>query len=177
MTAESSRAVRSSLSCQAVCQRSALLCRLTSGATTERRNTSASGSRICKGSTSVTSATITHPMKSRKSIRLLSRVARATAPPFSSGAQDRPVLLFVVENPTGAAHDTGEWVLIDVDRQTGFLTEKKIEAADECAPAGHDDATIHDVARELGRRDLESAAHRVDDRLHRLLNRFANLAG
>src|SRR5690242_13080334 len=135
MTAESSRAVRSSLSCQAVCHRSALLCKFTRGATTERRNTSASGSRICSGSTSVTSATMTHPMKSRKSIRLLSRVARATAPPSPSGAQDRPVLLFVVEDPPRAAHDTGEWILIDVDRQAGFLAEKEIQAADKRAPA------------------------------------------
>ena len=38
-------------------------------------------------------------------------------PPATSGAQDRPVLLLVVENPAGAAHDAGQRILVDVDRQ------------------------------------------------------------
>src|SRR5438105_5865762 len=175
MTAVSRRAVRSSLSCQAACQRSALLCRFTSGATTERRSTSARGSRICSGSTRATAAAIRQPMKRRKSTRLLSRVARATAPP-PSGAQDRPVLLFVVEDSAGAAHDARERILIDVDRQAGLLTEKEIETADERTAAGHDNAAIDDVTGELGRRDLECASDSVDDRLHRLLDRLTNLA-
>src|SRR5436190_16567682 len=174
MTAESRRAVRSSLNCHAACQRSALLCRLTSGATTERRSTSASGSRICNGSTSATAAAIRQPMNRRKSTRLLSRVARATTPP--SGAQDRPVLLFVVEDTPGATHDTRERILIDVDRQAGLLAEEQVEASNEGAAARHHDASIDDVAGELGGRDLEGAAHGVDDCLHGLLDRLTNLA-
>ena len=42
--------------------------------------------------------------------------------------RDRPVLVLVVENPSGPANDTRERVLVDVDRQARFLAEQQIQA-------------------------------------------------
>src|SRR5688572_13586456 len=98
-------------------------------------------------------------------------------PRVSSGAQDRPVLLLVVENASGPAHDAGERILIDMNRKAGFLREKQVEPANERAATRHDDPAVDDVAGEFGGCDFERAAHGVDDLLDRLLDRFPDLAG
>src|SRR5687768_18607335 len=97
-------------------------------------------------------------------------------PRLSSGAQDRPVLLFVVENASGPAHDAGERIFIDMNRKAGFLREEQVESADERATTRHDDPAVDDVAGELRWRDLERATHGVDDLLDRLLDGFTDLA-
>src|SRR5947208_2624643 len=84
------------------------------------------------------------------------------------GTQDRPVLLFVVENSPRPAYDAGQRLLVHVDRQTGLLLEHQVETTNERAAARHDDTAINDVARELRRSDFQRTTHRVDD----LLNRF-----
>src|SRR6202044_2190339 len=84
-------------------------------------------------------------------------------------------LLFVVEDSAGTANDTRERVLVDVDRQGGFLTEEQIEPTNQRPAAGHDDSAVDDVTRQFWRRDLERAADGVDDLLDGLLDRFADL--
>src|SRR5437763_12805678 len=145
----------------------------TSGATSDRRRLPATGSRRLGGSTIETSESRTHPPKRTMSKRFVNRAARATG---NSGAQDRPVLLLVVEDATGAAHDARQRVLVHVDGQPGLLAQQEVEAADQGSATGHDDTPIDDVARQLRRRDLERAAHGVHDLLDGLLDRFANLA-
>src|SRR5688572_5970397 len=97
-------------------------------------------------------------------------------PRLSSGAQDGPVLLLVVENTSGPAHDAGERIFIDMNRKAGFLREEQVEPTDERTTAGHHDPAIDDVAGELRGRDLQRASHGVHDLLDGLLNRFADLA-
>src|SRR5687768_4224006 len=153
---------------------SALCCNRTSGATNDRRSEPATGSRRFGGSTMDTSDSRMQPPKRTRSNRLLNRAARATG---DSGAEDGPVLLLVVEDPPSAAYDARERVLVHVDGQPGLLAEEEVESADQRAATRHHDAAVDDVARQLGRRDLERASHRVDDLLDRLLDRFADLAG
>src|SRR5437868_2143975 len=92
------------------------------------------------------------------------------------GGQDVAVFLRIVEDPPRPPHDAGHRVLVQVDRQARLLLQQHVEAADQRAPAGHYDAAVHDVGRQLGRRDLERPAHRVDDLLDRLLQRIADHA-
>src|SRR5262245_16362077 len=146
-----------------------------SGATTERRSDSAIGSRICAGSTMTISDAMTATTNNATSMRLLKRAARATSLP-SSGAEDGPVLLFVVEDPARPSHHARQWIFIHLNRQTRLLPQQQIETANERAAARHDDAAVDDVARELRRCDLERATHGVDDLLNRFLNRLTNLA-
>src|SRR6187399_947081 len=105
------------------------------------------------------------------STRALERVARATA---VSGLQHGPVLLLVVEDAPSAPHDTGERVLVNVDRKPRLLVEHEVKSADERSTPGHHDATIDDVGGKLRRRDLERAPHGVNDLLDRLLDRLAD---
>src|SRR5215218_2679216 len=130
-----------------------------SGATSVRRKPAATGSRRFDGATIATRERSTHIPKRTKSSRAPIRAARATR---ASGAEDRPVLLLVVENPARASHDARERIFVDVNGQPGLLAQQEIEPPDERTAAGHDDAAIDDVARELRRRDLERAAYRVD---------------
>src|SRR6185295_7264372 len=91
--------------------------------------------------------------------------------------QDVAVLLRSVEDPPRPTHHAGHGVLVEVNRQTGFLLQQQIEPANQGAAARHDDAAIDDIGGELGRRDLEGAANRINDLLDRLLHGLANLAG
>src|SRR5579872_6965834 len=105
---------------------------------------------------------------------------RRLAPPISSQAQgltaeNGPVLVLVVQNPSCSSHDTREWILVDVDRQARFLAEQEIQPTNQRPAAGHDDSAIDDVTRQLGRGDLERASHGVDDLLDGLLDRLADL--
>src|SRR5256714_3259575 len=144
-----------------------------SGATSVRRRMLAVGSRSLAGITIQTSARSTQAPKTMRSTRELNGFERATR---ASGAQHRPVLFLVVEDSARAAHDTREWVIVDVDGEARFLAQQEVEPANQRAAAGHHDAAVHDVARELGRGDLQRPTHRIHDLLNRLLDRFANLA-
>src|SRR5215218_8832731 len=102
-------------------QRSALCCSRTRGATSDRRSEPATGSRRLGGSTIDTSDSRTQPPKRTRSNRLVNRAARATG---DSGAEDRPVLLLVVEDAPRSAHDARQRVLVHVDGQPGLLAEQ-----------------------------------------------------
>ena len=49
------------------------------------------------------------------------------------------------------------------DREAGLLPQAPVEVLEQRAAARQDDALVHDVGRELGRRLLERDADRVDD--------------
>src|SRR6266705_111152 len=93
------------------------------------------------------------------------------------GGQDVAVLLRRVEDAPRSTHHAGHRVLVQMYRQAGFLLQQQIESPNQCPTAGHHDPAVDDIGRELRRRDLQRAAHRVDDLLNWLLDGFANLAG
>src|SRR5207244_2564651 len=133
----------------------------TSGATTVRRRNAAAGAL---GPTRASTDRRMLPASRSTSARARSRAEVATA---RSGGQDRPVLFLIVEDATRAAHDARQRILVHVNGEIGLLAQQQVETANERAATGHDDAAVDDVARQLRRRDLQRAAHRVDDRLHR----------
>src|ERR1041385_4516656 len=90
--------------------------------------------------------------------------------------QDVTVFLRSVENPPGATYHARHRIFVQVNRQAGLLLQQQIETANQRAAARHHDTAIHDVRRELGRRDLQRAPDRVDNLLNRLLHRLANFA-
>jgi hypothetical protein len=51
-----------------------------------------------------------------------------------------------------------------VDGHAGLVAQPLVEAAQQGAAAGQDDAAVHDVAGQLGRGLVEGGADRVDDR-------------
>src|SRR4051812_26104140 len=92
------------------------------------------------------------------------------------GSQDVTVFLGRVEDPPRPTHHAGHGVLVEVYRQAGLLLEQQVQPANQRATAGHDDAAVHDVGGELGRRNFQGAPHRIHDLLNRFLYRFTNLA-
>ena len=56
-------------------------------------------------------------------------------------------------------------------------SRRGVEAVQQGAAAGEDDALLHDVGGQLRRRLVEGDLHRVDDGRHRLLDGFADLLG
>ena len=62
------------------------------------------------------------------------------------------------------SHDVGERALRDVHGHAGLVPEPLVEALEQRAAAGEHDAVLHEVARQLGRRLLEGALDRRDDR-------------
>src|SRR5512133_2109639 len=169
---ESAASWRCSLDTHAERQRSAPDCRPTSGATIVRRSAPAMGSRSLGDNATAMRDKTTQPANRPASTRLPRRAAVAT---LTSRAENRRVLFVVVENASRAANDTRERILVDVDGQASFLAEQQIEAANQRAAAGHDDAAVDDVGRQLRRSDFQRATHSVDDLLNGFLNRFANL--
>src|SRR5207245_11742257 len=61
-------------------------------------------------------------------------------------------------------------------RAPGLLLARQGERTTTRPPAGHHDAPVAAVGRQLGRRKLQRATHRVDDLLERLLHGLADLA-
>src|ERR1043165_909602 len=167
---ESRASAIASRSSHALRHRSEPCCNPTSGATTVRRSTWATGVA------STMSAMIARMMataNNRMSAR--ARIDAELATVVLRG-QDGPVLLFVIENAAGAAHHARERILVHVNGKIRLLAEQQVEAANERAAAGHHDAAGDDVARELGWRDFQRAPDGIDDRLHRFLDRFADFA-
>ena len=64
-----------------------------------------------------------------------------------------------------------------MDRHLGRLGDAPVEAGQQGAAAGQDDALVHDVGDELGRRLLDRVLDRVDDLLDGRLDRLADLVG
>src|SRR5207248_7199190 len=79
------------------------------------------------------------------------------------------------EAPAGADGPARERAFREVDRHLGLVTQPLVEPGDERAAAGEDDAAIHDVRRELGRRLVERGLDRLDDLRDRLVERAADL--
>ncbi|EGJ77410.1 putative cell shape-determining protein MreB [Streptomyces sp. Tu6071] len=76
----------------------------------------------------------------------------------------------------GAERHGVERVLGDVDRHPGLAAQPLVEAAQQGAAPGENDAPVHDVTGELGRALVERRLDRVDDRVDRFLDRLAHLA-
>ena len=91
----------------------------------------------------------------------------ATAQRSSGGLEDAAELLFL-ERPAGAERDAGQRILGDGDRQAGLVAQHFVEALQQRAAAGEDDALVADVGGELGRGVLERDADAFDDRADRL---------
>src|SRR3954465_8607378 len=105
---ESAAICRCSFDIHAYRQRSAPLWRPTSGATMDRRNTLAIGSRSFGGNATAISDKTTQPANKPASTRRPMRAAVAT---LTSRAENRGVLFVVVENTARAANDARERVL------------------------------------------------------------------
>ena len=83
----------------------------------------------------------------------------------------------LLEDDAGAAGDAGQRVVGDVDRHLGRLGDAPVEAGQQRAAAGEDDALVHDVGDELGRGLLDRVLDRVDDLLDGRLDGLADLVG
>src|SRR5438105_13317883 len=88
--------------------------------------------------------------------------------------EDRAEVLQLLERLARAAHDAGERVVGNDDRQSGFFHEQPVEIAQQRAAAGQHHALLGDVGAELWRRLLERGLHRRDDLVERLGERFEN---
>src|SRR6185437_6350974 len=113
-----------------------------------------------------------HPRKTSVSARDQYRSASMVIP--ASSGQDVAVFLRIVQDPADPAYHAGHRIFVQVDGQSGFLLQEHVEAADERPATRHDDAAVHDVGGELGRRDFQRAPDRIHDLLDRLLYRFAH---
>ena len=69
----------------------------------------------------------------------------------------------LLEHDAGPARHAGQRVVGDVDRHLGRLGDATVEAGQEGAATGEDDALVHDVGDELGRRLLDRVLDGVDD--------------
>src|SRR5690242_16138394 len=85
--------------------------------------------------------------------------AVAAARPRAGGAVDRLELL---EAAAGADRDAGQRRLGQVHRHVRLVAEPLVEAVQQRAAAGEDDAAVHDVRGELGRRLVERRLDRLD---------------
>src|SRR5207244_10696971 len=81
----------------------------------------------------------------------------------------------LLQDDPGAAGDTGERIVSDVDGHLGRLRHAPIQADQQGPSAGEDDALVHDVGDQLRRRLLDRLLDRVDDLLDGRLDGFANL--
>ena len=61
----------------------------------------------------------------------------------------------LVENRAGAADHAEQGILGDVDGEAGLLADTAVEAPEQRSAPGEGDAVRHEVAHELGRRDLD----------------------
>src|SRR3954469_8798347 len=94
--------------------------------------------------------------------------------PGSCAAVNRLELLEAAARADGHA---GERRFGEVNRHLRFVAEAVVETGEERAAAGEDDAAVHDVRRELGRRLVERRLDRLDDLRDRIVERAANLFG
>src|SRR4029079_7769618 len=100
----------------------------------------------------------------------------AAAVPVSSlrGAMDDLELL---EAPARSDGDARERRLGQLDRHLRLLAEALLDTGQERSAAGQDDAAVHDVGGELGRRLVQRGLDRVEDLTDGLVERAAHLLG
>src|SRR5206468_8469690 len=96
-------------------------------------------------------------------------------PPAARAHQDALEDLELFEALPRAEHHRLQRRVGDPDRHPGLVTEPLVQPAEERAAAGEHDAAIHDVRGELGWGPIERGLDRVDDGVHRLLDRAADL--
>ena len=85
--------------------------------------------------------------------------------------------LELLEASAGADRHAGQRALGEVNRHLGLVAQALVEAVQERAAAGEDDAAVHDVGRQLGRGLVERRLDRVDDLADRAVERAAHLFG
>ena len=74
----------------------------------------------------------------------------------------------LVEQRASAVSDTGERIVTNRDREVSLLVEQPIQAPQERSAPGEDDALVHNVRGQLGRRLLQTGLDRIHDRHHRV---------
>src|SRR6266545_4555270 len=74
-----------------------------------------------------------------------------------------------------AEHDGRQRIFRHRERQPGLFPQPLVQIFQHRPAARQHDAAIDDVGRQFRRRPLERDAHRVDDHVHRLRERLANL--
>src|SRR5687768_4398328 len=89
--------------------------------------------------------------------------------------QDALELVEVLEHATGPTDDARERIVGDVHRHLGRLGDAPVEPAEQRATTGEDDALVHDVGHQLGRRLLDGLLDCLDDLHDRRLQRLADL--
>ena len=72
--------------------------------------------------------------------------------------------------------DAGKGVVGDGNRQAGGMPQHIIQIGQQSAAAGQDNALVHDIGRQFGRRMLQGHFHRFNDRANRLGKGFRHLA-
>src|SRR5204862_6002034 len=112
------------------------------------------------------------PAHRQRGLRVDLRVRAVVVASSARGAMDRLELL---EAAAGADRDAGERALGEVDRHLRLVAEPLVQAVQEGAATGEDDATVHDVGRELGRGLVERRLDRVDDLGDRAVEGAAHL--
>jgi hypothetical protein len=80
----------------------------------------------------------------------------------------------LLQRVPGADHHAGEGRLGNLDRKSGLLAQPLVQADQERAPAGKDDAHLHDVGGQLRRGALERLLERLDDLTDRFSDRRAH---
>src|SRR5690348_16169828 len=85
--------------------------------------------------------------------------------------------LELLEAPAGADRDARERALGEMHGHLRLVAQALVEAGEERAAACEDDAAVHDVRRELGRRLVERGLDRLDDLRDRLVESSSDLFG
>src|ERR1700733_3063842 len=83
----------------------------------------------------------------------------------------------VLDAFAGAEHNGVERAVRDVHGHSRLLPDALVESAQQGAAAGEGDATVHHVARQLGRALVERGLDRVDDEVDGLVERLSDLGG
>src|SRR5215471_437296 len=83
--------------------------------------------------------------------------------------------LELIEAASGADCDARQRALGEVNVHLRLVAPALVEAREERAAAGEDDAAVHDVRGELGRRLVQSRLDRLDDLRNRLVEGPAHL--
>ena len=101
----------------------------------------------------------------------------ARRPRVGLGHEHARHLVEILEDDAGPARDAGQRVVGDVDGHLGRLGDAPVEAGQQRATAGQDDALVHDVGDQLRRGLLDRVLDRVDDLLDGRLDGLADLVG
>src|ERR1051326_4227208 len=96
--------------------------------------------------------------------------------PFSAlFDRNLPEQIEIGEHLARSERDARQRILGQRDREAGLFAQALVEVLQHRAAAGDDDALVHDVGRQLGRRALQGDTDGLDDRGDRLAERLADL--